>query len=136
MADKVQVDNSKDTKIAPTHSKMENKQRKSPLGHSSCAKMAKKEIAKNINDLPVEMFQYILQFLNLHETVTIYSKTCVHWKETIALHILSPEILSLAQHNGWFKKIIEKEGWTEDCNNTDFILQIYGKYDYYTSMYF
>ena len=74
-----------------------------------------------MNDLPLEMFTYIFKFLNLHEAVTIYSKTCVQWKETIALHVLSPEILKLAQSNTMFKKTIEQDGWTKDTNDPDFL---------------
>ena len=89
----------------------------------------------NINDLPVQEFLHIFEFLNLHEAVTVYSKTCMYWKETIALDILSPKIYSLAQKNPRFKVAIERQGWTEDCKEPELILLLFTTYDYYSSKY-
>ena len=84
-----------------------------------------------INDLPDEMLVYIFKFLKLHDTVTVYAKTCLHWRETIARHILSPEIFRVAQYDQPFRKSIVKEGWTEECGDPNLIMRLYDKYEYY-----
>ena len=94
---------------------------------------SKKMAAKNINDMPVDDFLHIFEFLNLHEAVTVYSKTCMYWKETIAMDILSPKIYRLAQRNPRFKGAIKHQGWTEDCNDPEVVLLLFATYDYYSS---
>ena len=88
---------------------------------------------KEFNDLPIEMQIYIFQFLSVHECVTEYAKTCSLWRENIALHILAPELLRIAAINQRFKSNLEKNKWTEHCEDIDLILSLYDKYDYYTS---
>ena len=85
--------------------------------------------AVEINDLPEEMLLEVFQYLNLsHDRLFMqYSKICVHWREIIARYIVAPRIAQVASSNVEFKKVIEKNGWTEECNDAELILLIYHK---------
>ena len=96
--------------------------------------IAKKQ-ATGIDDLPVEMFLQIFENLSLRETVINCANTCTDWRETIAQFILGPKLLRLARINGKFKRDIEEDGWTEEGNDTDLILSLYGKYEDYKRKY-
>ena len=85
------------------------------------------------NDLPVEMQVHIFQFLSVNDCVTEFTKTCSLWREVIALHILAPDLIRIANINPFFKSHLEKNNWTDDCEDVDMILSFYDKYDYYTS---
>ena len=80
-----------------------------------------------INDLPDEMLVEIFQYLNVHEIAFRYTEICIHWRENIALHILAPEIIRQADSNPSFKKLLEKNQWTEECEDVDMIIYIYNK---------
>ena len=94
----------------------------------------KPRLAQNtfINDLPDEMLLSIFEYLSLHELV-VHSKTCLQWREIIARWILRPKISRLAQTNGLFKREIQQEGWTEEDQESEFILSLYPKYEFHTS---
>ena len=85
-----------------------------------------------INDLPDEMLLSIFQYLSLHDLV-VYSKTCLQWRDIIAQFILRTQILRLAKTNGLFKREIQKEGWTDEAEESDFILSLYPNYEFHTS---
>ena len=85
-----------------------------------------------LNDLPDEMLLSIFQYLSLHELV-VYSKTCLQWRDIIAQFILRTKILRLAKTNGLFKREIQQEGWTEEDQESDFILSLYPKYEFHSS---
>ena len=89
-----------------------------------------------IKQLPVEMLLNIFENLSLHDLVVKGSKTCLQWREIITQFMLRPKILRLANVNGAFKKNIEKDGWTEECDDTELILSLYQKYEIYSSKYF
>ena len=80
-----------------------------------------------INDLPVEMLVEIFQYLNIHEIAFRYTEICIHWRENIALHILAPEIIRHAEANPSFKKLLEKNQWTEECEDVEMLIYIYNK---------
>ena len=82
--------------------------------------------SKGINDLPIEMFLEVFQYLSLRQSIR-YSTVCRHWRESIALHILAPEILRLTASNPAFKNLLEKNGWSEECSDTELLLLIYNK---------
>ena len=86
-----------------------------------------------IYDLPDEMLLSILENLSLHELVVKYSKTCHQWRDIIAQFILRTKILRLATTNGLFKREIQQEGWTEEEQESDFILSLYTKYEFHSS---
>ena len=85
-----------------------------------------------LNDLPDEMLLSIFEYLSLHELV-VYSKTCRQWRVIIARWILRQKISRLAQTNGLFKREIQKKGWTEEAQDSDFILSLYPKYEFHSS---
>ena len=80
-----------------------------------------------INDLPDEMLVEIFQYLNVHEIAFRYTEIYRHWRENIALHILAPEIIRQADSNPSFKKLLEKNQWTEECEDVEMIIYIYKK---------
>ena len=82
-----------------------------------------------INDLPEEMLLEVFEYLNFshHQLLMQYSKICCHWREIIARHIVAPRIARVATSNDKFKKLIEKNGWTEECNDTELLLFIHHK---------
>ena len=80
-----------------------------------------------INDLPDEMLVEIFQYLNIHEIAFRYTEICIHWRENIALHILAPEIKRQAKANPSFKKLLEKNQWTEECKDVEMLIYIYNK---------
>ena len=88
-----------------------------------------------INDLPMEMLVMILENLSLHDLVDKCSKTCLEWRDAIAQFILRPKILRLARDNGQFKRAIIQDGWTEgeEAQDSDFIMSLYLKYEFYSS---
>ena len=86
-----------------------------------------------LHDLPDEMLLSIFEYLSLHELVVKYSKTCLQWRNIIAQFILRLKILRLAKTNGLFKGEIQQEGWTEEEQESDFILSLYPKYEFHTS---
>ena len=86
-----------------------------------------------LNDLPDEMLLSIFEYLSIHELVVKYSETCLQWRDIIAQFILSTKILRLAKTNGLFKREIQQEGWTEEVQESDFILSLYPKYEFYSS---
>ena len=86
--------------------------------------------------MPVEMILEIFENLSLDELVVNSSKTCLQWRYIIGHFILAPKILRLANVNGIFKKEITEDGWTEESNDTDLILSLYQKYEFYSSKYF
>ena len=82
-----------------------------------------------INELPEEMLLEVFKYLNLdnHQLIKKYTEICVHWRETIALGIVAPRIARVASSNVEFKKLIGKNGWTEECNDTELLLFIHHK---------
>ena len=86
-----------------------------------------------INDLPVEMILEIFESLSLHELVVNSSKTCLRWREIIGQFILAPKIMRMANVNGTFKKEIKEDGWSEESNESNLILSLYQKYEFYSS---
>ena len=80
-----------------------------------------------INDLPIEMFVEVFKYLNLQQIAFRYTEICIHWRENIALHILPPEIFRQAEANPSFKKLLEKNQWTEECEDVEMLIYIYNK---------
>ena len=77
-----------------------------------------------INDLPLEMLLEVFKYLSLDETLRC-SKICLHWRETIARHIVVPEMLRHAESYPSLKNLWEKKGWTEECYETELIFKLY-----------
>ena len=82
---------------------------------------------KEFNDLPTEMVVEVFKYLNIHEIAFRYTEICIHWRENIALHILAPEIIRQAEANPSFKKLLEKNQWTEECEDVEMLIYIYNK---------
>ena len=80
-----------------------------------------------INDLPIEMFVEVFKYLNIHEIAFRYTEICIHWRENIALHILAPEIIRQADSNPSYKKLLEKNQWTEECEDVEMLIYLYNK---------
>ena len=80
-----------------------------------------------INDLPIEMFVEVFKYLNIHQVAFRYTEICIHWRENIALHILAPEIIRQAEANPSFKKLLEKNQWTEESDDVEMLIYIYNK---------
>ena len=89
-----------------------------------------------VNALPEEMLLFIFKKLSLHDAVLNWSKTCVKWRDTVALGILKPAILELARTNVQFKEEIKLHRLTKNCKDSDLMLSLYGKYEKYSSKYF
>ena len=96
------------------------------------SKTAKKN---HIKDLPTEMLVMILENVPLHELVSNCSKTCIKWREIVALFIMKEKVNKLATTHLVFKIKIEQQGWSKDCTDIDLILSLYGMYEYNTSKY-
>ena len=88
-----------------------------------------------INDLPIEMFVEVLKYLNIDEIAFRYTEICIHWRENIALHILAPEIFRQAEANPSFKNLLEKNQWTEECEDLEMLIYIYKKMATITSKF-
>ena len=123
-----------DTIRALTDTTKDQKGQKDTLNVQVCQfKRKRRKIATlkaeppQFNDLPVEMQVHIFQFLNVHDCVTEYTKTCSLWREVIALHILAPELIQIANINLVFKSHLEKHNWTEDCEDVEMLIYIYNK---------
>ena len=82
---------------------------------------------RQINDLPIEMFVEVFKYLDIHQIAFRYTEICIHWRENIALHILAPEIIRQADSNPGFKKLLEKNQWTEECEDVEMLIYIYNK---------
>ena len=95
--------------------------------------MASTTNTTRINDLPIKMQLMILENISLHELVVNSSKVCFQWQETIAHFIMGPKLLRLANVNGKFKRDIKEDGWTEEAQESDFILSLYPKYQFFSS---
>ena len=80
-----------------------------------------------INNLPIEMFVEVFKYLDMHQIAFRHTEICLHWRENIALHILAPEIIRQADSNPSFKKLLEKNQWTEECEDVEMIISIYNK---------
>ena len=80
-----------------------------------------------INKLPIEMFVEVFKHLNVHQVAFRYTEICIQWRENIALHILAPEIIRQAKSNPSFKKLLEKNQWTEECEDVEMLIYIYNK---------
>ena len=80
-----------------------------------------------INDLPIEMFVEVFKHLNIDQIAFRYTEICIHWRENIALHILAPEIIRQAKSDTSFKKLLEKNQWTEECEDVEMLIYIYNK---------
>ena len=88
-----------------------------------------------IRALPEEMLLFTLKKASLQDAVLNLSKVSVQWKDIVALDILKPAILKLANRNKQFMEEIERNRWTKDCKDSDLILSLYGKYQNYTCKY-
>ena len=89
--------------------------------------------ATGINDLPTEIQVKIFENLSLRELVDNYSRTCLEWRRVIAQFILGPNIFRLANDNGQFKRVINELGWTEEAQESEFILSLFPKYEFFSS---
>merc|ERR1719510_2155782 len=87
--------------------------------------MAEKQ--KEFDDLPIEMFVEVFKYFDIHEIAFRYTEICIHWRENIALHILAPEIIRQAKSNPSYKKLLEKNQWTEECEDVEMLIYIYNK---------
>ena len=96
----------------------------------------KQRSTTKITAFPEEMLIITLNKVSLHDAVLNCSKVSVQWKDTVALGILKPAILKLANTNKHFKEEIEQHRWTKDCKDSDLILSLYGKYKNYRCKYF
>ena len=84
-----------------------------------------------MNDLPIEMQLMILENISLHELVVNSSKVSLQWREIIAQFILGSKVMRLANVNGNFKRDIEKDGWSQEANESELIMSLYQKYANY-----
>ena len=80
-----------------------------------------------INDLPIKIFVKVFKYLKINQIAFRYTEICIHWRENIALHILAPEIIRQAEANPSFKKLLEKNQWTEECEDVEMLIYIYNK---------
>ena len=78
-----------------------------------------------INDMPPEIFIEIFKFLSKRESVMKFPSVCLHWRHNIARHIMAPEINRKAEGNHYYEKLLEKHGWTGNCDETEMIIRIY-----------
>ena len=88
-----------------------------------------------INDLPIEMFVEVFKYVDIHQIAFRYTEICIHWRENIALHILAPEIIRQAEANPSFKKLLEKNQWTEESDDVEMQICIYRKMATITSKF-
>ena len=95
----------------------------------------KQQSTTEIMALPEEVLIFTLKRVSFHD-VTNCSKVSIQWKDTVALGILKPAILKLANTNELVKKDIEHNRWTKDCKDSDLILSLYGIYKNYRFKYF
>ena len=94
--------------------------------------MATSSASKNsmsINDLPLEDFLEVFNYISLDEAVTSCSNVCVQWKEAIALHIVAPNIRGLTRSNLEFKTFLEKKGWNQESQDVEKILSLHYRVD-------
>ena len=99
------------------------------MATSSASKKPRLSLPMSINDLPLEDFLEVFNYISLDEAVTSCSNVCVQWKEAIALHIVAPNIRGLTRSNLEFKTFLEKKGWTEESENVEKILSLHYRVD-------
>ena len=95
------------------------------MATSSASKKPRLALPMSINDLPLEDFLEVFNYISLDEAVTSCSNVCVQWKEAIALHVLAPKIRGLTRSNLEFKTFLEKKGWNQESNDVEKILSLY-----------
>ena len=95
--------------------------------------MATTTTTLGFSDLPVEMQVKILENLAIHELVVNTSKTSLRWRAIIAKFILASKITKLANVNEDFEKEIKLQGWSQQTNDTELIMSLYQKYQYFES---
>ena len=74
-----------------------------------------KIIMATFSNLPTETIVQIFKNIALHDLVDNCSRTCLRWREIIALFLVRPRIQRL--------------GWKEETNDIDLILSGYQKYE-------
>ena len=84
-----------------------------------------------IKDLPPEVLVFILKYLNITDIVENCSKTCVNWKEITAQFFMQPRLLKLSKSDKEAKRALEREGWSKNCQDYDFIICLHEKYCFY-----
>ena len=81
-----------------------------------------------IQDLPAEVMVLIFKYLEFTDIGENCAKTCLKWKAFAAQFFVGPHILKLSKYNEHLKNYLLKEGWTEDNNSTDLLIELYEKF--------
>ena len=84
-----------------------------------------------IEELPTEVLVLILNNLDLADIVENCSETCQRFRFISTQFFLQPELVRLASENEELRLELQDEGWTEDCQNGELIIELHEKF-YYT----
>ena len=83
-------------------------------------------MAASIEDIPPEVVLLIFKILRIDDVENCF-KICKKWRGIAANFIIKPHLKCLLKLNEDVQNIFQEEGWTEECNNTDEILDLYEK---------
>ena len=92
-------------------------------------------MAATIHDIPIEILVLIFEYLNLSD-IEFCLKTCYRWKDIIAQYFMKPHLQMFGILDEDIEDLLYEEGWTCDCNNTDFIVSLYEKVTSYKGKIF
>ena len=87
-----------------------------------------------IEDLPSEIIYNIVKDLSYVDQQS-FAKSSEKWKRLVALCFLKPRIKELANYDKNVLLDISNRGWTEDCLDSDLIIELFDQLQYYKSKY-
>ena len=87
-----------------------------------------------IEDLPSEIIYNIVKDLSYVDQQS-FAKSFEKWKKLVALCFLKPRIKKLANYDKNVRLDISNKGWTEDCLDSDLIIELFDQLQFYKSKY-
>ena len=80
-----------------------------------------------IESLPVEVLIDIFEQLSLKDALTC-SRVCRKWKNLVAQFLLASFLRKIAKSSESINANFHEEGWTENCEDVDLIINVYNKF--------
>ena len=87
-----------------------------------------------IEDVPAEIICNIVKDLSYVDQQS-FAKSSKKWKRLVAHCFLKPRIKHLANYDEKVRLAISDRGWTEDCLDSDLIIELFDQLQYYKSKY-
>ena len=74
-------------------------------------------------------YSYDFQKLELNWCSKLLGES-LKWEAIASEYFFQPQLCCLAEFDTFTKNTLHKKGWTENCNNKNFIISLYKKYKY------